>query len=128
VRPINYDHVPSATYCEPEVASVGLTEARAKERGHTVKTGKFPFSHNSKAPILGHTEGFVKIVADAKYGELLGMHMLGPRVTELLPAGGVALTSEATIEELHRTIFAHPTLSEAIPEAARAVFEHAIHS
>ncbi len=128
VRPINYDHVPSATYCEPEVASVGLSEAKAKERGHDVKTGKFPISHNSKAPILGHTEGFVKIVADAKYGELLGMHMIGPRVTELLAAGGVALTAEATVEEIYRTIHAHPTLSEAIPEAARAVFDHAIHS
>ncbi|MGH9868269.1 MAG: dihydrolipoyl dehydrogenase [Candidatus Polarisedimenticolia bacterium] len=128
VRPINYDHVPNATYCEPEIASVGLTEARAKERGYDVKTGHFAFTHSSKAPILGDTDGFVKIVSEARHGELLGMHVIGPRATEMIAEAGIALTTEATVEELHRTIHAHPTLSEAVPEAARAVFEHAIHA
>ena len=128
VRPINYDHVPGATYCEPEVASIGLTEAKAKERGYDVKVGKFPFTHNSKAPILGHTEGFVKMVAEAKYGELLGVHVIGPRATEMISEAGVALRTEATVEEMYRTIHPHPTLSEAMYEAARGVFGRAIHS
>jgi len=128
VRPINYDHVPSATYCEPEVASIGLTEAKAKERGFDVKVGRFPFTHNSKAPILGHTEGFVKMVAEAKYGELLGVHIIGPRATEMITEAGVALSTEATVEEMYRTIHPHPTLSEAMLEAARGVFGRAIHT
>ncbi|HEY3174717.1 MAG TPA: dihydrolipoyl dehydrogenase [Candidatus Polarisedimenticolia bacterium] len=127
VRPINYDQVPGATYCEPEVASVGLTEAKARERGYEVKVGRFPFTHSSKAPILGSTDGFVKIVAEAKYGELLGVHIIGPRATEMIAEAGVALRTEATVEEIERTIHAHPTLSEAMPEAARGVFGHAIH-
>ncbi|HKY31451.1 MAG TPA: dihydrolipoyl dehydrogenase [Candidatus Polarisedimenticolia bacterium] len=127
VRPINYDHVPNATYCEPEIASVGLTEAKAREKGYEVKVGRFPFTHSSKAPILGATDGFVKIVSEARHGELLGMHVIGPRATEMIAEAGIALRTEATVEELHRTIHAHPTLSEAVPEAARAVFEHAIH-
>lgn len=128
VRPINYDHVPNATYCEPEIASIGLTEAKAKERGYDVKCGRFGFSHSSKAPILGMTDGFVKIVSEARHGELLGMHIIGPRATEMIAEAGVALATEATVEELHRAIHPHPTLSEAVPEAARAVFEHAIHT
>ncbi len=128
VRAINYDHVPNATYCEPEIASIGLTEAKAKERGYDVKCGRFGFSHSSKAPILGMTDGFVKIVSEARHGELLGMHIIGPRATEMIAEAGVALATEATVEELHRAIHPHPTLSEAVPEAARAVFEHAIHS
>ncbi len=128
VRPIDYDHVPSATYCEPEVASVGLTEAVARERGFDVKTGRFPFTHSSKAPILGSTDGFVKIVSESKYGELLGVHAIGARATEMIAEAGVALRTEATVEEMYRTIHAHPTLSEAVPEAARAVFGHAIHA
>ena len=127
VRPINYDHVPGATYCEPEVASVGLTEAKAKERGFDVKVGRFPFSHSSKAPILGATDGLVKVVADAKYGEILGVHIIGPRATEMIGEAGIALATEATVEEIYRTIHPHPTLSEAMPEAARGVFGHAIH-
>jgi len=127
VRPINYDHVPSATYCEPEVASIGLSEAKAKERGYDVKVGRFPFTHSSKAPILGMTDGFVKMVAEAKYGELLGVHIIGPRATEMIAEAGVALRTEATVEEMFRTIHPHPTLSEAMPEAAHAVFGHAIH-
>ncbi len=127
VRPINYDHVPNATYCEPEVASIGLSEAKALERGYDVKVGRFPFTHSSKAPILGMTDGFVKMVAEAKYGELLGVHIIGPRATEMIAEAGVALRTEATVEEMFRTIHPHPTLSEAMPEAAHAVFGHAIH-
>lgn len=127
VRPINYDHVPSATYCEPEIASIGLSEAKAAERGYDVKVGRFPFSHSSKAPILGETDGFVKMVAESRYGELLGVHVIGPRATEMIAEAGVALRTEATVEEMYRTIHPHPTLSEAIPEAAHAVFGHAIH-
>jgi len=128
VRPINYDHVPNATYCEPEVASVGLTEAKAKLKGHEVKVGRFPFTHSSKAPILGSVEGLVKIVADAKHGELLGVHIVGPRATEMIAEAGIALSTEATVEEIYRTIHAHPTLSEAMPEAARGAFGRAIHA
>jgi dihydrolipoamide dehydrogenase len=128
VRPIHYDHVPNATYCEPEIASVGLSEARARERGYDVKTGVFHFTHSSKAPILGATDGFVKIVSEARYGEVLGVHIIGPRATEMIAEAGIALSTEATVEDLYRTIHPHPTLSEAVPEAARAVFEHAIHS
>ncbi|HET9480885.1 MAG TPA: dihydrolipoyl dehydrogenase, partial [Candidatus Polarisedimenticolia bacterium] len=127
VRPINYDHVPSATYCEPEIAGIGLTEAKAKQRGHDVKTSKFPFTHSSKAPILGQTSGFVKMVADSKYGELLGVHIIGPRATEMIAEAGIALRTEATVEEMYRTIHPHPTLSEAMMEAARGVFDRAIH-
>ena len=127
VRPINYDHVPGATYCEPEVASIGLTEAKAKERGYDVKVGKFPFAYSSKAPILGATDGFVKMVAEAKYGELLGVHIIGTRATEMIAEAAVALRTEATVEEMYRTIHPHPTLSEAMAEAAHGVFGHAIH-
>ncbi len=127
VRPINYDHVPGATYCEPEVASIGLTEAKAKERGYDVRVGRFPFAYSSKAPILGQTDGFVKMVAEAKYGELLGMLVIGPRATEMIAEAGVALRTEATVEEMYRTIHPHPTLSEAVPEAAHGVFGRAIH-
>ncbi len=127
VRPINYDQVPSATYCEPEVASIGLSEATARERGYDVKVGKFPFTHSSKAPILGETSGFVKMVAESRYGELLGVHVIGPRATELISEAGIALRTEATVEEMYRTIHPHPTLSEAIPEAAHAVFGRALH-
>jgi len=127
VRPINYDHIPGATYCEPEVASIGLTEAKAKERGYDVRVGRFPFAYSSKAPILGQTDGFVKMVAEAKYGELLGMHVIGPRATEMIAEAGIALRTEATVEEMYRTIHPHPTLSEAVPEAAHGVFGRAIH-
>jgi dihydrolipoamide dehydrogenase len=127
VRPINYDHIPGATYCEPEVASIGLTEAKAKERGYDVRVGRFPFAYSSKAPILGQTDGFVKMVAEAKYGELLGMHVIGPRATEMIAEAGVGLRTEATVEEMYRTIHPHPTLSEAVAEAAHGVFGQAIH-
>ncbi|OYT70851.1 MAG: dihydrolipoyl dehydrogenase [Chloracidobacterium sp. CP2_5A] len=126
-EPINYDRVPSCTYCEPEVASVGLTEAKARERGYEVKVGSFPFAASGKARILGQTEGMVKIVSDAKYDELLGVHIIGPRATELIAEACVALRGELTTEELMRTIHAHPTLSESVMEAAHGVFGSPIH-
>ena len=126
-RPLNYDRVPNCTYCMPEVASVGLTEAAAKERGFEVKVGKFPFSAIGKAGILGKQEGFVKIVADAKYDELLGMHIVGPKATELITEATVAMELESTVEELIHTIHPHPTLAEAVGEAAHAVTGHTIH-
>jgi dihydrolipoamide dehydrogenase len=124
-QPIDYDKVPNCTYCNPEVASIGLTEAKARERGYDVKIGKFPFSANSKATILGQTIGFVKIVSDTKYDEVLGVHIVGPRATELIAEGGVALSHEATSESLMRTIHAHPTLYEALGEAQHAAAEGA---
>ncbi len=127
VRPINYDRVPSCTYCEPEVASVGLTEAKAKERGYDVQTGKFPFSALGKARIVGKTEGFVKVVRDKKYDEVLGVHIVGVHATDLIAEACVALQLEGTDEELFRTMHAHPTLSEAVHEAAHAAHGAAIH-
>ncbi len=126
-RPLNYDQVPGCTYCVPEVASIGLTEAKARERGFEVVVGKFPFSAIGKARIINETSGFVKIVAEKKYDEVLGVHIVGPKATELIGEAGAALRLEATSEELVRTIHAHPTLSEAIHEAAEAVGGHAIH-
>ncbi|HEX9688157.1 MAG TPA: dihydrolipoyl dehydrogenase [Thermoanaerobaculia bacterium] len=126
-RPLNYDQIPGCTYCSPEVASIGLTEAAARERGHDVVVGKFPFSAIGKARIINETAGFVKIVAEKKYDEVLGVHIVGPKATELIAEAGAALKLEATSEELVRTIHAHPTLAEAIHEAAEAVSGHAIH-
>ncbi len=126
--PINYDQVPGCTYCDPEIGSIGLTEAEAKKRGFDVVVGTFPFGVLGRAKIAGETEGFVKIVADKKYDEVLGVHMIGPRATELVAEAGVALRLESTVEELIRTIHAHPTMSEAIGEAAHAVHGGAIHS
>jgi len=128
VRPIDYGRVPSCTYCEPEVASVGLTEAAARDAGYEVVTGKFPFSALGKASILRHTEGFVKIVREAKYDEVLGVHIVGAHATDLIAEACVALQVESTTEELFRTMHAHPTLSEAVMEAAHAAFGHSIHS
>ncbi len=127
VRAIDYGRVPSCTYCEPEVASVGLTEAAAKEHGYDVVTGKFPFSALGKAAILRRTAGFVKIVREAKYDELLGVHIIGAHATDLIAEACVALQVESTTEELFRTMHAHPTLSEAVMEAAHAAFGHSIH-
>jgi len=127
VRPINYDHVPNATYTEPEVASVGLTEKKARERGYDVKIGKFPFTANSKAKIIGDANGLVKYVVDAKYDEVLGVHIVGPKATELIVEACAALELEATSESIAKTIHAHPTLSEALMEAAEDVAGHAIH-
>ncbi len=126
-KPINYDRVPSCTYCQPEVASCGLTEAKARERGYEVKVGRFPISVIAKAQILGATEGMVKIVSDAKYDELLGMHIIGPHATELIVEAGVALQLESTVEELIHTMHAHPTVAEAMHEAAEDVHGMVIH-
>lgn len=128
VQPLNYNHMPSATYCSPEVASVGLTEARARELGHEVRVGRFPFAASSKASILGENEGLVKIVAEARYDELLGVHIIGPHATDLIAEACVALSLEATAEALMRTVHAHPTLSESIMEAAHGVGGHPIHA
>ncbi len=127
VRPINLRLVPNCTYCDPEVASVGLTEAKAKEQGYDVKVGKFPFSASGKARILGEEEGFVKIVADRKYDEILGVHIIGPHATELIAEACVAMQLESTAEELGRTMHAHPTVSEAVMEAAEGVHGLAVH-
>jgi dihydrolipoamide dehydrogenase len=128
VQPINYDHVPGCTYCDPEIGSVGLTEAEAKQRGFDVRTGSFPFGVLGRAKMAGETEGFVKIVADRKYDEVLGVHMIGPRSTELVAEAVLALRLECTVEELIKTIHAHPTFSEAVGEAAHATHGAAIHS
>ena len=125
--PLNYDQVPSVTYCEPEVGSVGLSEAEARERGYDVAVGKFPFSASGKAAIEGKTSGFVKVVRETKHDELLGVHIIGPKATDLIAEACVALKIESTTEELFRTIHAHPTLSEAMAEAAHAASGHAIH-
>ena len=124
--PVNYDRVPSATYCRPETAGVGLTEAEAKKRGHDVRIGRFSFGNLAKPRILGHPEGLVKVVSDARYDELLGVHIVGPHATDLIAEASVALRLEATTEEIVRTIHAHPTLPEALMQAAEAVHGHAI--
>ncbi len=125
-EPLNYDRIPSATYCSPEVAGVGLTESEAKKRGHDVKVGRFPFGSLAKPRILGHDGGFVKVVSDAKYDEVLGIHMVGPHATDLIAEACIALRLESTTEEIFRTIHPHPTLSEALMQAAEAVYGHAI--
>ncbi|BDU78621.1 dihydrolipoyl dehydrogenase [Mesoterricola sediminis] len=127
-HPINYDRVPSVTYCDPEVGCIGLSEAAAKERGHDVQTGSFPFMPLAKANIVGEPHGFVKIVADRKYGEILGIHIIGPKATELVASSLALLGGEYTVEELINTMYPHPTLNEAIPEAARAVQGRAINA
>jgi dihydrolipoamide dehydrogenase len=127
VQPINYDHVPRCTYTEPEIGSVGLTEAQAKAQGHDVRVGTFPFRALARARMAGETDGFVKIVAEKKYDEILGVHIIGPRATELVAEAVMALRMEVTVEELIRTIHAHPTMSEAVGEASHAAHGAAIH-
>ena len=127
-RPLNYDHVPGCTYCDPEIGSVGLTEKEAKERGHEVRIGTFPFGVLGRAKMAGETEGFVKIVADKTTDGILGVHMIGARSTELVAEATVAVRLESTVEELIRTVHAHPTMAEAIGEAAHAAHGAAIHS
>ncbi|HYO47182.1 MAG TPA: dihydrolipoyl dehydrogenase [Gemmatimonadota bacterium] len=127
VRPVPYDETPNCTYCDPEVASVGLTEARAVEAGHDVRVGRFPFLASGRAKITGHTEGFVKVVADARYDAVLGVHIVGYKATELIAEAGAVLRLEGTVEELIQTIHAHPTLAESVHEAAHAVYGHALH-
>jgi dihydrolipoamide dehydrogenase len=120
-KPINKARIPGCTYCEPQIASVGLTEAKARELGHTVKVGKFPFVGNSKATILDAHDGFVKVVADAKYGEILGIHIIGPYATEIIAECVTALELEATVEEMMFTIHAHPTVAEALLDGFSSV-------
>ena len=127
-RGINYDQIPGCTYCDPEIGSVGLSEAKARERGYDVRVGTFKFGVLGRAKIAGETEGFVKIVAERKYDEILGVHMIGPRATELVAEATLALKLECTVEELIRTIHPHPTMSEAVAEAAHATHGAAIHS
>jgi dihydrolipoamide dehydrogenase len=126
-RPIDYTRVPSCTYSDPEVASIGLTERAAREGGHKVKVGRFPFAAIGKASILGATEGFVKLVGEERYDELLGIHVVGPKATELIAEAGIALRLESTVEELFHAIHAHPTLSEAMGEAALNLHARGIH-
>ena len=125
-RPIDLMKIPNVTYCHPEIGSVGLTEAKARELGHNVKVGKFPFTANSRASIVGEHDGFIKIVSDAKYGEILGVHIIGPQATELIAEAVTAMELEATVEDLMWTIHAHPTLAEAMLDASNSVYGLAI--
>jgi dihydrolipoamide dehydrogenase len=127
-KPINPEHIPNATYCHPEIGSVGLTQTKAEEAGYTVKIGKFPFTANSRASIVGAHEGFIKIVSDAEYGEILGVHIIGPQATELIAEAVAAMAAEATVEDLVWTIHAHPTLAEAMLDAANSVYGMAINA
>jgi dihydrolipoamide dehydrogenase len=120
-RPVKRERIPACTYTEPQIGSVGLTEAQAKEKGLQVKVGKFPFSANSKASIVGSHEGFVKVVADAQYGEILGVHIIGPQATELIAEAVTAMELEATVDDMLFTIHAHPTLAEAMLDGFGAV-------
>jgi dihydrolipoamide dehydrogenase len=124
---INYDNIPGCTYCQPQVASVGLTESKAKEKGYKIKVGKFPFMASGKAFAIGEREGFVKIIFDAKYGEILGGHIIGNEATEMIAEITLARSLEATGESIIKTVHAHPTLSEAIMEAAANAYGEAIH-
>ncbi len=127
-RPLRRDRIPACTYTEPQIGSVGLTEAQAREKGYEVKVGKFPFAGNSKATIVGSHEGFVKIVSDAKYGEILGVHIIGQQATEIIAEAVTAMELEATVEEMMFTVHAHPTLSESLLDAYGAVEGMAINA
>lgn len=126
-EPIDYNNIPSCTYCSPEVASVGYTEAAAKEAGYEIKVGKFPFSASGKASASGAKEGFVKVIFDAKYGEFLGAHMLGANVTEMIAEVVAVRKLETTGHEIIKTVHPHPTMSEAVMEAAAAAYDEVIH-
>jgi dihydrolipoamide dehydrogenase len=126
-EPINHRQIPNCTYTEPEVASVGMTERQAREAGHKVKIGKFPYAAVSKAAILGAREGFVKVVSDEKFGEILGVHIIGPRATETIAEAVMAMRLEGTVDDIAHTIHAHPTLAEGMGEAAHAAVDWAIH-
>lgn len=127
VHPLNYNNIPGCTYCTPEIASVGLTEKAAKEAGYEIKVGKFPFSASGKAKAAGAPEGFVKVIFDAKYGEWLGAHMIGTNVTEMIAEVVVARNLETTGHEIVKSVHPHPTMSEAIMEAAAAAYGEVIH-
>jgi dihydrolipoamide dehydrogenase len=124
--PVAYDFVPRATYCQPQIGSFGYSEAQARELGYDVKTATFPFSANGKAQGLGEAVGFVKVVADATYNEILGAHLIGPDVTELLPVLTLAQKWDLTADEVGRNVFAHPTLTEAVKEAIHGIAGHMI--
>src|SRR5207247_5784689 len=126
-RPIDYGNVPACTYCRTQIASIGISEAKARENGREISVGKFPFTANGKAVAMGETEGFVKVVADKATGEILGVHILGPEATEMIHEFAVGRTLEATLEEIIHTIHAHPTLSEAVLEATLGALGQAIH-
>lgn len=125
-KPVNKHHIPGCTYCEPQIGSVGLTEAKAREAGYQVKTGKFPFTANSKASIMNQHEGFIKVVSDAKFGEILGVHIIGPVATEIISEAVTAMEMEATIEDMMFTIHAHPTVAEGLLDGFSAVEGEAI--
>jgi len=127
-KPINPEHIPNATYSHPEIGSVGLTEAKAEEAGYNVKVGKFPFTANSRASIVGQHDGFIKVVSDADHGEVLGVHIIGPQATELIAEAVVAMELEATVDDLMWTIHAHPTLAEAMLDASNSVYGMAINA
>ena len=127
VEPLNYSNIPGCTYCSPEIASVGLTEEKAKELGYEVKVGKFPFSASGKASAAGHKDGFVKVVFDAKYGEWLGCHMIGYNVTEMIAEAVVARRLETTGMEILKSVHPHPTMSEAVMEAVADAYDEVIH-
>ncbi len=127
VEPLNYNNIPGCTYCTPEIASVGYTEKAAKEAGYEIKVGKFPFSASGKAKAAGASDGFVKVIFDAKYGEWLGAHMIGANVTEMIAEAVVARKLETTGHEIIKSVHPHPTMSEAIMEAAAAAYDEVIH-
>ena len=127
-KPINLLRIPNVTYCHPEIGSVGLSEAKAREQGYDVKVGKFPFTANSRASIVGEHEGFIKIVSEKEYGEILGVHIIGPQATELIAEAVTAMELEATVEDLMWTIHAHPTLAEAMLDASNSVYGLAINA
>jgi dihydrolipoamide dehydrogenase len=127
-KPINLLRIPNVTYCHPEIGSVGLTEIKAREQGYDVKVGKFPFTANSRASIVGAHEGFIKIVSEKEYGEVLGVHIIGPQATELIAEAVTAMELEATVEDLMWTIHAHPTLAEAMLDASNSVYGLAINA
>ena len=126
-EPIDYNNVPGCTYCSPEIASVGYTEKQAKEAGYEVKVGKFPLSVSGKATAAGHTEGFVKVIFDAKYGEWLGTHMIGYNVTEMIAQTVTARKLETTYHEVLNSIHPHPTISEGVKDAIEVAYGEAIH-
>ena len=126
-EPIDYGNIPGCTYCSPEIASVGLTEDAAKEAGHEIKIGKFPFTASGKASAAGHKDGFVKVIFDAKYGEWLGCHMIGYNVTEMIAEAVVARKLETTGHEVLKAVHPHPTMSEAVMEAVADAYDEVIH-
>ena len=123
VHPLDKNNIPGCTYCQPQIASVGYTEDAAKEAGYEIKVGKFPFSASGKASAMGHNEGFVKVIYDARYGEFLGCHIIGYDATELIAEVVTARTLETTAHEIMEATHPHPTLSEAIMEATRAAYD-----